>query len=28
VEEMADPGGIIFLPGLPAGAGVRLGLKG
>ena len=26
-EESADPGGIIFLPGAPAGAGVRLGLK-
>lgn len=24
VEEIADPGGIIFLPGLPAGIGVRL----
>jgi hypothetical protein len=24
VEEFADPGGIIYLPGLPAGAGVRL----
>jgi hypothetical protein len=24
VEELADPGGIIFLPGLPSGAGVRL----
>jgi hypothetical protein len=27
VEETADPGGIIFLPGLPSGAGVRLGLR-
>ncbi|MES1261809.1 MAG: hypothetical protein ABUS49_08735, partial [Acidobacteriota bacterium] len=27
VEESADPGGIIFLPGLPSGAGVRLGLR-
>jgi hypothetical protein len=26
-EEIADPGGIIFLPGVPAGAGVRLGLR-
>jgi hypothetical protein len=26
VLERADPGGIIFLPGLPAGAGVRLSL--
>jgi hypothetical protein len=26
IEDMADPGGIIFLPGIPAGAGVRLGL--
>jgi hypothetical protein len=25
VEERADPGGIIYLPGVPAGAGVRLG---
>jgi hypothetical protein len=24
VEEVADPGGIIYLPGLPAGVGVRL----
>jgi hypothetical protein len=24
VEETADPGGIIYLPGLPAGAGVRI----
>lgn len=27
VEENADPGGIIYLPGVPAGAGVRLGLR-
>ncbi len=27
VEELADPGGIIFLPGLPTGAGVRLGAR-
>jgi hypothetical protein len=27
VEEMADPGGIIFLPGLPSGAGVLLGAR-
>jgi hypothetical protein len=27
VEETADPGGIIFLPGLPSGAGVRLTLR-
>jgi hypothetical protein len=27
IEETADPGGIIFLPGVPPGAGVRLGLK-
>ncbi|MEP6716467.1 MAG: hypothetical protein ABJC09_12930, partial [Terriglobia bacterium] len=26
VMERADPGGIIYLPTLPAGAGVRLGL--
>jgi hypothetical protein len=26
IEDVADPGGIIFLPGIPAGAGVRLGL--
>ncbi len=26
VQERADPGGIMYLPGLPAGAGVRLGL--
>jgi len=25
VEETADPGGIVFLPGVPGGAGVRLG---
>ena len=25
-EESADPGGILFLPGLPAGAGVKLNL--
>jgi len=24
IEEVADPGGIVFLPGLPAGIGVRL----
>ena len=24
VEETADPGGIMFLPGLPGGVGVRL----
>jgi hypothetical protein len=24
IEELADPGGIIYLPGLPSGAGVRL----
>ncbi len=24
VEELADPGGIIYMPGLPAGVGVRL----
>jgi hypothetical protein len=24
IEDAADPGGIIFLPGIPAGAGVRL----
>jgi hypothetical protein len=27
VEELADPGGIIYLPGLPAGAGVRMSLR-
>jgi hypothetical protein len=27
VEELADPGGIVYLPGLPAGAGVRLSLR-
>jgi hypothetical protein len=26
VEEQSDPGGIVYLPGLPAGAQVRLGL--
>jgi hypothetical protein len=26
-EESADPGGIIFLPGVPAGSGVRFGLR-
>jgi hypothetical protein len=26
IEDVADAGGIIFLPGIPAGAGVRLGL--
>lgn len=25
VEETADPGGIIYLPGVPASVGVRLG---
>ena len=27
VEETADPGGIVFLPALPSGAAVRLGLR-
>jgi hypothetical protein len=26
-EELADPGGIVFLPSIPAGVGVRLGLS-
>jgi hypothetical protein len=26
LEEQSDPGGIVYLPGLPTGAQVRLGL--